>query len=223
MNKEIFSFREEYLLFGLMNGNIRIQRVNTMDFTDLRNFRLVHMHDALNGIIPRLILSHDGRYIFSIGYDGNVFIYHWFGPRVEVERKSVLLMPKKITPSEDIIMTEHPSLEQEKIYAEIKRQEEAAASHDRKVLRDISLLQQKFNDLFRKNVLIDEDIRIGHRDLLLDDRITNQIRDELQAELDDVRDDLAYDLEVVQVGKRKLYDYFIKKLDHVPIKISGIG
>lgn len=217
-----FSCSEDYLLFGLINGKIRINLTNPSDFTDLRNYRLVNMHDPLHGNIPRLLLSHDGVYLFTIGHDGNVFVYHWTGPKLGDQRKSVLLMPRKIMPSDDILDPNHPSLEQEKVYAEIKRQEEAAAAHDRKVLNDIEELRKKFNDLIKQNEAIDEDIRIGHRDLLLDVRITNQIRDELQAELNDVRDDLAYDLEVAQVGKQKLHDYFIKKLDHIPIKISGI-
>ncbi|XP_075152852.1 cilia- and flagella-associated protein 44 [Haematobia irritans] len=214
---------EQYLLFGMGNGQIRIQHIDQANFTDLRNYRLLGMHDPLNGNIPRLILSHDGRYIFSIGFDGNIFVYYWYGPRVEMEKEPMVFMPRKIKPAEDIIDAEYPSLEQEKIYAEIKRQEEATAEHDRKVLSDISVLQKKFNNLLEENLNIDDNLRIGHRDLLLDERITGQIRDELQAELDDVREDLAYDLEVSQVGKKKLYDYFIKTLDHVPIKISSIG
>ncbi|XP_046809374.1 cilia- and flagella-associated protein 44 [Lucilia cuprina] len=215
---------EEYLLFGMINGKIRINQKNTNDFTDLRNYRLVNMHDPINGNIPCLILSQDGKFLFSIGYDGNVFVYEWHGPQVMIEEsKNVLLMPKKVVPAEDINNPEYPSLEQEKIYAEIKRQEEAAAAHDRKVLMDIEVLQKKFDQLLLANEAMHDDLRIPQRELLLDERITNQIKGELQAELDDVREDLAYDLEVAQVGKQKLYDYFFKKLDHIPIKISGIG
>ncbi|KAM7351532.1 cilia- and flagella-associated protein 44 isoform 2-T2 [Cochliomyia hominivorax] len=215
---------EDYLLFGMVNGKIRINRKNPNDFTDLRNYRLLNMHDPLNGNIPCLILNHNGSYLFTIGHDSNVFVYEWFGPQVTVEApKTVLLMPKKVIPAEDINDPDYPSLEQEKIYAEIKRQEEAAAAHDRKILADIAILQKKFDDLLRENEVMHEDLRISHRDLLLDERITNQIKGELQAELDDVREDLAYDLEVAQVGKQKLFDYFFKKLDHIPIKISGIG
>ncbi|XP_013116263.2 cilia- and flagella-associated protein 44 [Stomoxys calcitrans] len=222
---EIHSFLdfEEYLVFGMGNGGIRIQRKNPSDFTDLRNYGLLCMHNPLNGTIPSLILSHDGSFIISIGFDGNVFVYNWFGPIIEIEKRTLPVITPKITPTEDIFDAAHPSLEQEKIYAEIKRQEMAAAAHDRKVLEDISALQLKFNDLLEQNMNVEEDLRIGHRDLLMDERITKQIQDELQSELDDVREDLAYDLEVAQVGKKKLYDYFIKKLDHIPIKISNVG
>ncbi|KAI9578393.1 hypothetical protein GQX74_004947 [Glossina fuscipes] len=59
--------------------------------------------------------------------------------------------------------------------------------------------------------------------MLLDDRITKQIQDEQQFELDDVRDDLAYDLEMAEVGKQRVYDHFIKNLDHISIKITSFG
>lgn len=207
----------------MINGKIRINRKNPNDFTDLRNYRLLNMHDPINGNIPCLILNHDGKYLFTIGHDGNVFVYEWFGPQVGVNKSKTVLMPKKVIPAEDINNREHPSLEQEKIYAEIKRQEEAAAAHNRKVLSDIEMLQKKFDELLLSNEAMHDDLRIPQHELLLDQRITNQIKDELQAELDDVRDDLAFDLEVVQVGKQKLYEYFFKRLDHIPIKISGIG
>ncbi|KAI9576265.1 hypothetical protein GQX74_015253 [Glossina fuscipes] len=49
------------------------------------------------------------------------------------------------------------------------------------------------------------------------------MRDELQLKLDEVRDDLAHDLEVAEVDNQKLYDHFIKNLDHIPIKITSFG
>uniref|UniRef100_A0A1B0C0K7 Uncharacterized protein n=1 Tax=Glossina palpalis gambiensis TaxID=67801 RepID=A0A1B0C0K7_9MUSC len=59
--------------------------------------------------------------------------------------------------------------------------------------------------------------------MLLDDRITKQIQDEQQFELDDVRDYLAYDLEMAEVGKQRVYNHFIKNLDHISIKITSFG
>ncbi|KAL9875167.1 cilia- and flagella-associated protein 44-like [Glossina fuscipes fuscipes] len=92
-----------------------------------------------------------------------------------------------------------------------------------KILAEIARLQEKFNRLMMENKSIKEDLRIEYKCMLLDDRITKQLQGELQFELDDVRDDLAYDLEVAEVGKQKLYDHFIKNLDHIPIKITSFG
>lgn len=191
----------------------------------MRNYCCFNMHDPLNGTIPSILSSYDGKSLISVGYDGNIFIYSWFGPEIrQIKRKSTaIIMPLIIPSATDIVDPNYPSLEQEKIYAEQKRQEEAAAAHERKILAEIVRLQERFNKLMIENKSLKEDLRIEHKYMLLDDRITKQIQDELQFELDDVRDDLAYDLEVAVVGKQKLYDHFIKNLDHTPIKITSLG
>lgn len=207
----------------MINGKIRVNLTNPNDFTDLKNYRCFSMHDPIRGHIPRLLLDHSNQFLFSIGHDGNVFVYEWCGPQpTSATSKPVLLMPKKVTPHDDITDPEHPSLEQEKVYAEMKRQEEKTAAHNRKILSEIGALQKEFDELLLANEAMHFDLQLSQRELFLDDRITNQIRNELQAELDDVREDLAYDLEVAQVGKQKLYEYFLKKLPHLPFKVSGI-
>ncbi|KAL9928049.1 cilia- and flagella-associated protein 44 [Glossina fuscipes fuscipes] len=224
---EIHSYLDvgEILVLGLVNGKLRINQINPTDFTDMRNYLCFNMHDPLNGTIPSILSSCDGKSLISVGYDGNIFIYSWFGPEIrQIPRRSNAVTTPLIIPSTtDIIDPNYPSLEQEKIYAEQKRQEEAAAAHERKILAEIARLQEKFDRLMMENKSIKEDLRIEHKYMLLDDRITKQIQDELQFELDDVRDDLAYDLEVAEVGKQKLYDHFIKNLDHIPIKITSFG
>ncbi|XP_039950900.1 cilia- and flagella-associated protein 44 isoform X1 [Bactrocera tryoni] len=216
---------EDYLIFGLVNGKLRINRTLSNDFTDLRDYRLFPMHDSHNGIITRILPSYDGNHIFTVGHDGNIFCYNWHGPKVVHggPLEAVAYANLKDLRADDIDDPEFPSLEQEKIYAEIKRKEEAALAHDRKVLAQIGELQVKFNDIKDDMLTLEEELILPHKNLLLDERITKQIRDELQAELDDVRDDLAYDLEVAEVGKNKLYGHFLENLDHVPITVSGIS
>ncbi|XP_062127425.1 cilia- and flagella-associated protein 44 [Drosophila sulfurigaster albostrigata] len=214
---------DEFILFGMMNGSLRINHFNPENFTDLADYRHYPMHDALKGIIPCIMSSYDGKHLVSVGYDGNVFLYNWNGPKVVRHSlmKSLPHMPS-IGPVEDIIDPETPSLEQEKINAELKRQQEAAEAHDRDVLAKIGALQSVYFEIVRRNDELPAGLRVHDKDLLLDPRITQQIRDELQAELDDVREDLAYDLEFAQVGHSKLYNHFLKKLDHVPFTITPL-
>ncbi|KAL7741509.1 hypothetical protein ACLKA6_000823 [Drosophila palustris] len=214
---------DEYILFGMMNGTLRINRFNAENFSDLADYRNYPMHDALKGIIPSIISSYDGQRLVSVGYDGNVFLYKWNGPKVVRNslKKSLPAMPS-IGSVADILDPETPSLEQEKINAELKRQQEAAEAHDRDVLAKIGALQSVYFEIVRRNDELPPGLRVPDKDLLLDPRITQQIRDELQAELDDVREDLAYDLEFAQVGHSKLYNHFLKRLDHVPFTITPL-
>lgn len=156
-----------------------------------------------------------------MGHDGNIFVYNWYGPEL-VKYEGVIVYPERILKVKDIEGVGYPSLEQEKINADRKRKEDAAAAHDRKVLAEIQVLQEKFNKIMQENLEMDEGLQIHHKDMLLDQRITNEIKSQFEFQLNDVRLDLAYDLEVAQVGKQKLYDYFIKSLDHVPITICSV-
>lgn len=204
----------------MVDGKIRINRTNPTDFTDLHDYRLFNMHDALNGTISKILNTYNGENLLTVGYDGNLFLYKWNGPRVVTDESTKLAhIPEPIEYYDIDYPEKHPSLEQQKIFAEIKRQEEAAAAHDRKVLSLIGDLQAKFMNIEKENEKLHCALKMKHHEMLLDNRVTQQIRDELQAELDDVRDDLAYDLEFAQVGKNKLYNYFLKSLDHIPIKV----
>ncbi|TDG46464.1 hypothetical protein AWZ03_007120 [Drosophila navojoa] len=214
---------EEFMLFGLVNGSLRINHINPEDFTDLSDYRTYPMHDALKGTIPAILSSYDGEYLVTIGFDGNIFLYKWTGPKYVRSARwpSLPGLPSART-VEDITDPETPSLEQVKINAELKRQQEAAEAHDRDVLAKIGVLQNTYFDIIKKNDELPPGLRVPDKDLLLDPRITQQIRDELQAELDDVREDLAYDLEVAQVGHQKLYNHFLKCLDHIPFTIAPL-
>ncbi|XP_034669320.1 cilia- and flagella-associated protein 44 [Drosophila subobscura] len=216
---------DEYLIFGLVNGRLRINRLNPDNFTDLSEYRVYPMHDALKGIIPSIQTSYNGEHLLSIGHDGNVFLYKWNGEKRIVKNELLAelpALPAAVAEPEDIIDPETPSLEQEKINAELQRQQEAAEAHDRAVLAKIGSLQSEYFEIVRRNEDLPLGLRAKDTDLLLDDRITQQIREELQAELDDVREDLAYDLEYAQVGHSKLYTHFLKELDHVPFTVSSL-
>ncbi|EDW71227.1 cilia- and flagella-associated protein 44 isoform X2 [Drosophila virilis] len=214
---------DEYIIFGMMNGSLRINRLNAEDFTDLADYRSYPMHDSLKGVIPCIVSSYNGEHLVSVGHDGNVFLYKWEGPKVKREELRPRL-PALPSPRDagDILDPETPSLEQEKINAELRRQQEAAEAHDRDVLAKIGALQSVYFDIIKRNEELPPGLRVAHKDLLLDERITQQIRDELQAELDDVREDLAYDLEFAEVGHNKLLNHFLQKLDHVPFTVTPL-
>lgn len=208
----------------MFNGGIRINLINLDDFTDFSEYRVYPMHDALKGIIPSIKTSYDGEHMLSVGYDGNMFLFKWNGPKIvkNSRRDKLPPLPEGFQPVPDIVDPEQPSLEQDKINAELRRQQEAAEAHDRDVLNKIGLLQNDYFEIIRRNDELPAPLRAKDTDLLLDNRITQQIRDELQAELDDVREDLAYDLEFAQVGHTKLYNHFLKKLVQVPFTVSHL-
>jgi hypothetical protein len=56
-------------------GQIRVNRVNPNDHTDLSDYWLYSMHDNTNGRIRRMCFSYDQNFMFSCGDDGNIFSY----------------------------------------------------------------------------------------------------------------------------------------------------
>jgi len=214
---------DDFIIFGLVNGRLRINRINPDNFTDLSEYRIYPLHDALKGVIPKIDTSYNGEHILTVGYDGNMFLHKWRGPKITKDKRRDKLppLPEGVSHVQDI-EDEAPSLEQEKINAELRRQQEAAEAHDRDVLNKIGQLQNVYFDIIKHNEELPTGLRAKDTDLLLDERITRQIRDELQAELDDVREDLAYDLEFAQVGHSKLYNHFLKELVQIPFTVNPL-
>lgn len=56
-------------------GQIRVCKWKPENYTDLSDYWILSMHDPLNGYIPKIILSHNQKMLFTCGYDGNLFSY----------------------------------------------------------------------------------------------------------------------------------------------------
>ncbi|KAI9578392.1 hypothetical protein GQX74_004946 [Glossina fuscipes] len=108
---------------GFSQCKLRLNQINPTDFTDMRNYLCFNMFDPLNGTIPSILSSCDGKSLISVGYDSNIFIYSWFGPDIRqiARRSNAFTMPLIIPSATDIIDPNYPSLEQQKIYAETTR------------------------------------------------------------------------------------------------------
>uniref|UniRef100_A0A1B0C0K6 Uncharacterized protein n=1 Tax=Glossina palpalis gambiensis TaxID=67801 RepID=A0A1B0C0K6_9MUSC len=100
---------------GFSQCKLRINQINPTDFTDMRNYLCFNMFDPLNGTIPSILSSCDGKSLISVGYDGNIFIYSWFGPDIRqiARRSDAFTMPLIIPSATDIIDPNYPSLEQQ--------------------------------------------------------------------------------------------------------------
>jgi len=56
-------------------GQIRICKWKPENYTDLSDYWILSMHDNYNGYIPKMLLSHNQKMLFTCGYDGNLFSY----------------------------------------------------------------------------------------------------------------------------------------------------
>lgn len=63
-------------MFGMQNGQIRVNHVNPNNHSDLSDYWLYSMHDNTHGRIRRMCFNYDHHFMFSCGDDGNIFSYH---------------------------------------------------------------------------------------------------------------------------------------------------
>lgn len=88
-----YIYLEDFLIFGMSDGKIRINRIKA-DWRDLSDFWQLSMHDNFFGKIAAIKFSFDKKFMFSIGSDGNLFSYNWNLPLNVIKPVSPIAVPK---------------------------------------------------------------------------------------------------------------------------------
>lgn len=79
------------------NGVVRIHPVHGKNVLDsLTTYWLLHLHDSHYGAITAIRTSYDDKYVFTVGADGNFFVYNFVSDATLKESKPLLqsLIPK---------------------------------------------------------------------------------------------------------------------------------
>lgn len=88
-----YMYFDEYLIIGMGNGKIRINFCKE-NWRDLSDYWLLSMHDNFFGRIPAIKFSYDNKFLFSIGADGNLFVYTWNLPLKEIRPIKATAVPR---------------------------------------------------------------------------------------------------------------------------------
>lgn len=93
-----YVYHENFQIFGMSDGQIRVNRMKEENWRDLKDFWTLSMHDNLFGKIPKVVFSFDKRFLFSIGSDGNFFTYKWNQMPIEKIRTKItsISVPKVV-------------------------------------------------------------------------------------------------------------------------------
>lgn len=128
------------------------------------------MHDNQNGFVPKLSFSHDEKYLFSCGYDGNIFAYK-FNPKdhsypqshPRSYRDDHICTPTQGLPlffysakvliiyNTDTETYQKLSLEEVKIKAEDDRVQKLANEHKNKIREVLKTLKDRYKKLLIRN------------------------------------------------------------------------
>lgn len=77
--------------------------------------------------------------------------------------------------------------------------------------------------LFCRNLTLPDSQKLNSDDLELDNRITYDLQDKLDRQMDVVRRKKEFDFEKVKLAGKKLIEYYIAPLHEFPIEVIGIN
>ncbi|TGZ46471.1 WD repeat-containing protein 52 [Temnothorax longispinosus] len=197
----LFYKGRKYLFLGMEHGQIRVCRWKPENYTDLSDYWILPMHDNYNGHIPKMILSHDQRILFTCGHDGNLFSYEINddAPLEEIEfekTKGTLSLP--YASIEDIEEIDYASLEEMIQQAEYDRIATAAKQRKHQTLEILLKLSEEYSKILES---------------VTDDEV--QHYEEEQREEDKVETE-----EEIEVAKTKPIADFLKSVNYEDVDSS---
>ncbi|XP_028405556.1 cilia- and flagella-associated protein 44-like [Dendronephthya gigantea] len=239
-----YSHSGDFVLFGMENGVVRIHPVHGKNVLDsLTTYWALHAHDSQHGSITAIRTSFDDQYVFTVGADGNFFVYNFMSDATLKESKPIQQMgipriqtvigedgqevPKTI---DDIDDPNYYSIEIEKQKAEHDKMVKIAEEKKQNVRRGIAKLRRSFKSLLVQNKSLPEYLRIKAQELEIDPEIRKQQEIETAEKIDLVRKELAWESEKYSIGLRKLRDRFQSMMEcdriivyacHSPYKVSS--
>ncbi|XP_049940843.1 cilia- and flagella-associated protein 44-like [Schistocerca serialis cubense] len=225
INYFLYSPDNQYVILGMQDGKIRINRVKP-NYRDMTDYWLLSMHDNDNGVITRLCFSNDLSYMFSCGCDGNTYMYNFnleIPMDVATDIKYIMRMgaPKDIV--EDIIGEECSSLEETKLQAEYDRKMEVANQRKQGVLDLLKSYQQTFESLLKRNQQLPESQVIPHDEFEIDKRIRKDMEAELDSYFQMMHRKIDFIVEKSTLGLHKVQDYFLNSLDSQIITVLSLN
>ncbi|XP_058801430.1 cilia- and flagella-associated protein 44 [Phymastichus coffea] len=220
----LFYNDRKYVVLGMERGEIRVCRLDPRDEADLSDYWILPMHDCFNGRISSMRLSYDRRMLLTCGYDGNIFSFFVNdalpAPQVRVPEKK--FTAEFVPGVADIEEPDHPSLEQMIVKAEEDRIMAQAKAEKEKTLAALRELTEEYNSILKRNSELPASQRLTEEELELDPRITKDLNDQLDAEMDVVRKKLAYDLEKCELRLKKLMGHFVEPITCLPFAVRRI-
>ncbi|KAJ9600982.1 hypothetical protein L9F63_000820, partial [Diploptera punctata] len=227
INTYLYSHKKEYLILGMNDGCIRVNRVNPDDFTDLSNYWLFSMHDNVKGRIRRICFNKDHHYMFTCGDDGNIFS---FRVNFDDEQEYITTFEQPTIyhglPVEeivkDIVSEKALSLEGKKVKAEHDRKMQIINLNKKEVLDKLDILKQRYIKVVSRNQRLIPSQIIPKEMFEIHPDITEELNNKLQDEIDLVKRKLAFDVEKSTLALHKVQDYYLNVLETLSFYVISI-
>ncbi|KAK5643495.1 hypothetical protein RI129_007340 [Pyrocoelia pectoralis] len=224
INNFLYSKDKTYLILAMEDGALRVVKVNPTDWRDLSDYWQLSMHDNLNGFISRMCFSADETFFFTCGYDGNIFSYR-YKPDIMLPFKEPQKCKPAVKPSfevEDVDGYTNLSLDEFLIKQEQDRINRIANEHKNNYLEKIRVLQERFQNVLKRNDKLLPTQIIPRSKFEIDHRITEHLAERFEADLALVERKLEYSVEKSKIGMEKLKNRFTDNVDVFPVNIKCI-
>ncbi|XP_066154142.1 cilia- and flagella-associated protein 44 isoform X2 [Euwallacea fornicatus] len=221
----VYTHNQQYLIFAMQDGSIRINKTNPKDYTDLSDYFSITMHDNRNGFVPKLCFSNDEKYLFSCGHDGNIFSY-MFNPQdydYPVTYPRYYRANHVCSAVKDVETDQKLSLEEVKIKAEDDKIKKLADEHKSKVRGILKTLKDRYEKLLLRNSELLPSQIVPRERLEPYDLVARYVDQIFHDKVNIVRRKLAFDVEKSKIQVSKLQNYFTNPCDGHPIVVQGIN
>ncbi|KAK4886398.1 hypothetical protein RN001_002669 [Aquatica leii] len=214
INNCILSHNKVILAMG--DGSIVI--ANQVEFSDC--YRIL-LHDNYNSFIPKMCFSKDKKYLFSCGYDGNIFSHRVNSRTI----RSVSYVKKNLRFAEkvdDYNSYTNFTLEECKIRKKADEQSKLAVVRKQSLTTQLKELKAQFQFLMNRNDALPESQRLSRQELEIHPLITKYFNEEIKRQLELVKAQLSHKVEKSRIIMEKSKKHFTDPLDFFPFTVRAI-
>lgn len=183
------------------------------------------MHDNLNGKITSFQYSFDQKHFFSTGVDGNLFVYSTTSMQKLIKNRSTEAcdIDKFDYPEmTDILDANRLSLEQEKLMAIAQANAECVNRKKSNILEMINARRIEFDLVNERNAHLPESMRLSESNFEIDSRITEDIRREINDQMEADRIEGLVEMNRIRSKWRKIDNVLLHNVDCWAISLLGI-
>lgn len=214
-------------MFGTDDGHLRVHQLSDTASLDLSNYWTFSMHDNHNGRVNEVSTSFDNKHVFSVGQDGNFFVYDFNGdlltpksPPQSKQRVGEQQRGEDGRDVEDIDDPGHYSIEEAKQKAERDRMLRLAEEKKMGVRRQVAKLRRQFRSVKSKNERMPKHLMLGKDELELDPQLRVEMREQTERRIELLKKEMEWETEKHSIALKKLQARFkdIVEFDRVVVK-----
>ncbi|KAK3541496.1 hypothetical protein QTP86_027240, partial [Hemibagrus guttatus] len=227
-----FCEARQLLLCGMQDGSIRAYPLESGELqpVHMQAYWALGVHDGQYGSLRQLRVSHDSRFVLSTGADGNIFSFRLLEME---EMEEALRRGHAKVPSPRLSLDTEPtpldiddpaaySIETAKQKLESDRMLREAELRKQERRKRLTELRSCFKDLLQRNQSLPEHIHLQRSELELDCRFFEEIKRSTAERVREVRRELAWETERLQIGLQKLQERFIDSVVCDTVTVSAI-